>query len=75
MAVSVRSLVSLFISVFLSVVPVCLSRSPLMAVLWSPWLCLFFWLECVCLPSLCSPSVAFVGCTTVFLGSELTLLE
>ena len=32
-------------------------------------------LECVCLPSLCSPSVAFVGCTVVFLGSELVLLE
>ena len=42
MAVSVRSLVSLFISVFLSVVRVCLSRSPLMAVLWSSWLCFFF---------------------------------
>ena len=35
----------------------------------------FFLLECVCIPSLCSPSVAFVGCTTVFLGSELALLE
>ena len=32
-------------------------------------------LECVCLPSLCSPSVAFVGCTVIFLGSELVLLE
>ena len=31
--------------------------------------------ERVCLPSLCSPSVAFVGCTVVFLGSELVLLE
>ena len=38
-------------------------------------LALSFLLECVCLPSLCSPSVAFVGCTTVFLGSELALLE
>ena len=48
MAVSVRSLVSLFISVFLSVVRVCLPRSPLLAVLWSSWLCFFFFLlECV----------------------------
>ena len=75
MAVSVWSLVTLFISVFLSVVRVCLPRSPLLAVLWSSWLCYFFLLECVCLPSLCSPSVAFVGCTGVFLGSELALLE
>ena len=37
-AVSVRSLVSLFISVFLSVVRVCLPRSPLLAVMWSSWL-------------------------------------
>ena len=72
MAVSVRSLVSLFISVFLSVVRVCLSRSPLMALLWSSWLRFSFLLEFVCLPCLCSPSVAFVGCTTLFLGSELT---
>ena len=35
----------------------------------------FFLLECVCIPFLCYPSVAFVGCTTVFLGSELALLE
>ena len=42
MAVSVRSLASLFISVFLSVVRVCLPRSPLLAVLWSSWLCFFF---------------------------------
>ena len=74
MAVSVRSLATLFISVLLNVVRVCLPRSPLLAVLWSSWL-FFFLLECVCLPSLCSPSVAFVGCTTVFLGSELALLE
>ena len=74
MAVSVRSLVPLFISVFLSVVRVCLPRSPLLAVLWSSWL-FFFLLEYVCLPSLCSPSVAFVGCTAVILGSELALLE
>ena len=33
MAVSVRSLVTLFISVFLSVFPVCLPRSPLLALL------------------------------------------
>ena len=42
MAVSVRSLVPLFISVFLSVVRVCLPRSPLLAVLWSSWLFFFF---------------------------------
>ena len=41
MAVSVRSLVALFISVFLSVVQVCLPRSPSLAVLWSSWLCFF----------------------------------
>ena len=57
MAVSLRSLVTLFISVFLSVVRVCLPRSPLLAVLWSSWLCFFFLLECVCLPSLYSPWV------------------
>ena len=69
--------------VFLSVVGVCLPRSPLLAVLGSSWLCffccfffvLFFLLQCVRLPSLCSPSFAFVGCTAVFLGSELALLE
>ena len=69
--------------VFLSVVGVCLPRSPLLAVLGSSWLrffccfflLLFFLLQCVRLPSLCSPSFAFVGCTTVFLGSELALLE
>ena len=42
MAVSVWSLVTLFISVFLSVVRVRLPRSPLLAVLWSSWLCYFF---------------------------------
>ena len=49
--------------VFLSVVGVCLPRSPLLAVLWSSWLCFFFFffffffflLQCVRLPSLCSP--------------------
>ena len=55
MAVSVRSLVALFISVFLNVVRVCLPRSPSLPVLWSSWLC-FFCCFClsVCLPSLCS---------------------
>ena len=65
--------------VFLSVVGVCLPRSPLLAVLWSSWLCFFlffcFLLQCVRLPSLCSPSIAFVGCTAVFVGSGLALLE
>ena len=35
----------------------------------------FFLLQCVRLPSLCSPSIAFVGCTAVFVGSGLALLE
>ena len=70
MAVSVRSFLTLYISVFLSGFEyVSLGR-----------LCWLYCgrvllLECVCLPSLCSPSVAFVGCTVVFLGSELVLLE
>ena len=42
MAVSVRSFVTLFTSVFLSVVRVCLPRSPLLAVLWSSWLYFLF---------------------------------
>ena len=47
MAVSVRSLVTLFISVFLNVVRVCLPRSPLLAVLWSLWLWVFCLSVCV----------------------------
>ena len=69
MAVSVRLLVTLFICLSCGFEYVSLGR-----------LC---WLYCgrvlllerVCLPSLCSPSVAFLGCTVVFLGSELVLLE
>ena len=70
MAVLVRLLVTLFIFVFLSGFE-CVSLGRLC------WLYCghVLLLECVCLPSLCSPSVAFVGCTTVFLGSELVLLE
>ena len=70
MAVLVRSLVTLFISVFLSGFE-CVSLGRLC------WLYCgrVLLLECVCLPALCSPSVAFVGCTVVFLGSELVLLK
>ena len=70
MAVLVRLLVTLFIFVFLSGFE-CVSLGRLC------WLYCghVLLLECVCLPSLCSPSVAFVGCTVVFLGSELVLLE
>ena len=57
-------------ALFLSVVRVCLPRSPLLAVLCSEVL-----LEYVCLPSLFSSSITFAGCTAVFLGSELALLE
>ena len=35
----------------------------------------FFLLQCVRLPSLCSPSIVFFGCTAVFVGSGLALLE
>ena len=50
MAVSVRSLVTIFISVFLSVVRVCLPRWPFLDVLWSSWLFfLFFVLFFFCL--------------------------
>ena len=52
MAVSVRSLVTLFISVLLNVVRGCLHRSPLLAVLWSSWL--FFCLS-VCVFPLFAP--------------------
>ena len=52
MTVWVRSLVTLFISVFLSVVRVCLLRSPLLAVLYMVFLALSFLLECVCSHSL-----------------------
>ena len=37
-----KVLVTIFISVFLSVVRVCLPRSPLLAVLWSSSVCFFF---------------------------------
>ena len=70
MVVSVRSLVTLFISVDSSV-----SSSVAFVGCTVFFLVLFFLLECVCLPSLCSPSVAFVGCTAVLLGSELALLK
>ena len=64
MAVSVWSLVTLFISVFLSVVRVCLPRSPLLAVLWSSWLCYFFCLSVCVFPLFApprSPSLAVLG--------------
>ena len=63
MAVLVRLLVTLFIFVFLSGFE-CVSLGRLC------WLYCghVLLLECVCLPSLCSPSVAFVGCTVVFLA-------
>ena len=53
--------------VFLSVVGVCLPRSPLLAVLWSSWLCFFFFsLQCVRLPSLCSsPARLILQCACV----------
>ena len=38
--------------VFLSVVGVCLPRSPLLAVLWSSWLCSFFFFASVCASSI-----------------------
>ena len=70
MAALVRSLVTLFIFFFLSGFE-CVSLGRLC------WLYCgsVLLLECVCLPSLCSPSVAFVGCTVVFLGPELVFLE
>ena len=52
MAVSVRSLVTLFISVPLSVARTYLPRSPLLAVLWSSWLCFFFSFLLGCVSSL-----------------------
>ena len=56
MAVSVRSLVTLFISVFISAVRVCLPRSPLLAVLWSSWLYFFFFFGlCGCVFPLFAP--------------------
>ena len=74
MAVSVRSLVTLFISVFLSVVRLCLPQSPLLAVLWSSWLC-FFSLECVSSLSLLPLGrLRWLYCGR-FLGFELALLE
>ena len=52
-AVSVRSLVTLFISVLHNVIRVCLPRSPLLAVLWCSWL--FFFCLSVCVFPLFAP--------------------
>ena len=69
MAVLARSLVTLFIFVFLSV------SSVFPSVAFVGCTVVVFICLSVCLHSLCSPSVSFVGCTVVFLSSELVFLE